>query len=69
MIPQKMANVELAKVEAEIARWELQFARMRNRVKYLPANSPDLELSKQILLTFEVALKAFYKRRNRLLER
>ena len=70
MIPQEMATKDLAKAEAEIAEWELRVAHQRERIRVFHFESPiSLELSKQILETFEAALRLAQERRNRLLER
>lgn len=68
MIPEEMANRELANAEAEIAKWERRVARQRNHIATYPLfGGIDLELSKEILATFEAALADAYRRRNRLL--
>jgi hypothetical protein len=68
MIPDELATRELAKAEEEIAKWERRVARQRNHILTYPLfGGIDLELSKQILETFELALADAYRRRNQLL--
>ncbi|WP_250537067.1 hypothetical protein [Caballeronia sp. AZ10_KS36] len=68
MIPDEIATRELAKAEAEIAKWEHRVLRQRNHILTYPLfGGIDLELSKQILATYEAALADAYRRRNRLL--
>jgi len=70
MIPREMAAIELAKVEAEIVKWEFRVARQRMHIRTYPLyGGIDLELSKQILEVLEAALRIAYVQRNRLLDR
>lgn len=67
-IREEIASRELAKAEAEIAKWEHRVLRQRNHMLTYPFfGGIDLELSKQFLATFEAALADAYKRRDRLL--
>ncbi|GGD69792.1 hypothetical protein [Caballeronia grimmiae] len=69
MIPQELADRAIAKTEAEIAKWESRVQRQRNHIRAYPAHGGiDLELSKQILSTFEAALADAYRRRDQLLD-
>ncbi|WP_175946724.1 hypothetical protein [Caballeronia sp. BCC1704] len=69
MIPEEMATRELAKAEAEIAKWDAWVRQQRDRVGGFPFYSPiDRDLAEQILATFEAALADAYRRRNRLLD-
>lgn len=57
MIPQEMANRELAKAEAEIAKWELRVMQQRERIRALPYfGTIDREPAERILAIFEAAL-------------
>ncbi|SAL07228.1 hypothetical protein AWB78_08484 [Caballeronia calidae] len=69
MIPPEMATIELAKAEAEIAKWEKRVAEQQYRIQTRQTNGIELELAKQILQTFEAALKTAQAQRDRLVER
>jgi hypothetical protein len=67
MIAQELAVLRLAKVEAEVDAWERRIVRQRHRIQTSQTSGIDLELSKQILQTFEAGLHAAQQRRNRML--
>ena len=63
-----MAAPELAKAETEVIRWVIRVGQQRKRLCRCPFYPIDRELAEQILATFETALTAAYRRRDRLLE-
>ena len=69
MIPQKMAALELAKVEADISKWEQRVAIQHKRLCTVAFYGlVDRDLAEQILATFKAALASAYVRRDRLLD-